>query len=228
MTTKRTFYLVIIFLSIGTLVSCDGCKDDDPDPCTLPENRKEIREDGLLTFPTGSASLWTPDADKNCHAYMSLNIIYPQIRRVYKSGGEEFTSPHENIDITDYINYEFGVPFGYFPSDHDVGVTRDTERMIFSSIVDQAARNFPFESTQYRVEFNIRQSFQESELYQKVLKYSLSEAEFDEKFAALPDIDDTNDDDWDWENEDYYFKYITSSFYEIIIRYTIPLIEDED
>nr|MBS0037466.1 hypothetical protein [Saprospiraceae bacterium] len=225
MNLKNSHLLIVLLFTMAILSSCDAC-EDSVDPCIMDENRKEITEEGSLILPTGSASVWTPDADKNCHAIMKLSIAYPKIKRVYKNDSEMLLLFEEHLDITDYINYEFGVPFGYFPAHHNVEITNvfgGEETMLFKSTVDQAARNVQHDFTQYKVEFNIRQNFQESELYQKVLKYDLTQQEFESKFESLPDI---NNNEVDLEDEGSYFKVYHPGFYVVNIKYTIPLIDE--
>ncbi|TVR88960.1 MAG: hypothetical protein EA411_03365 [Saprospirales bacterium] len=226
MTLKNNILLIGAITMIAMIVSCDMC-DESEDPCYFEANRKNLTESGTLELPSARVSVWTPDADKNCHAVMSLTIIYPKILRVYKTGNEEITTLDSHMDITDYIQYEFGVPFGYFPSHHRVEekhISGPHESLVLTSRVDQAAKNFPYDDTQYRVEFNIAESFQESDLYQRFLDYNLTQNQFNEKFNSLPDMDEP---DLDLEDEESYFKIYKPGEYVISINYTIPLHEEE-
>lgn len=225
---KRFKILPYLFAST-LLMGFYGCGDDKVDACYLSENRMTINKSGELLLPDAREELWTPEAEKNCHAKMTLAIWYPTVVRVYKTGDRPFIiNDGEDIDITEHLWYEFGVPFGYFPAQHQVerGSANWNGHPIyalrFTSSVDQGARNFPGDVVPYIVEFSLRNSLRESEEYQRLLNHQLTEEEFGEKFAEIIDMDDVEN----LEDESSFFRMSIPGNYFMEISYTIPLGKD--
>jgi len=220
----KTFIKMTLMFCVLTLLAADCGAPSGLTRCE--KNQDKVLSEGSFKsinyYQDGPReSLYTEDADKECHAKMDIDVVYPMLIRVYKADGKREMRIERFFNIKQHIDFEFGTVFGWFPVFNTYESERETllgkENGVFRMRCDQAAKNNTDEYVWYRTEVWLKQSYKNDEVYQFQQQFQLSEAEIDQKFAELPDwyLDENAPEDW-INDERYYFKIFEPAFYTML------------
>lgn len=231
-TLVKLFFLTFIFVLLVI-----ACEESSVSVTKCDRNRESVILNNSFKkanfYKDGPReSLYTEEADKTCHAKMSIDILYPRFVRVYKYEGKKQFFVEEYINIQEHIGFEFGTIMGWFPEYSYYETESETiagnQNAVFRIRCDQAAKNSPDDYVKYRTEVWLKNSYLSEKAYQYEQEFYMTDAEIDSKLNDILDysLDETPDEYF--EDERYYFTVFIPAYYEMKISYTSYIPEENE